>query len=221
MSVSVKPTRCAPPRPRPSAVGGSCASREADRGGVPVRDGRAADVHDTAPARRIRIAVLALSTTNPSNCGLVSLNTASPASPDLVAPVRHPVSSRPSVINRASTTRRAKWIKNTGRVAPTVAGTGSAAPPCRVERIRVLRARRRHEARVQQPRGRLRLLHVPNRDPWVSALAKRSGPSARQIADGIRLSSTSTVACHLGSLETQRGALVRDGHGRRTCRPVR
>lgn len=151
MSVSVKPTRCAPPRPRPGAVGGSCASRDADRGCVLVRDGRAADVHDAAPARRIRSAALAFSTTSPSSCGLVSLDTASPASCELVVPVRHPVSSRPSVINRASTTCQAKWIKNTGRVASTVSGTGSADPRCRVERIRVLRPRRRHEARFSNP----------------------------------------------------------------------
>ena len=80
MPVSVKPTRCAPPRPRPGAAGGSCAGREA--------------------------------------------------------------------------TCQAKWIKTTGRVAPTLPDTGSDAPPCRIERIRGLRARRRHAVRVQQLRSR-------------------------------------------------------------------
>ena len=137
MPASVKPTRRAPPRPRPGANGGSCTSHEADSGGVPAHDDRTADAHDTTPAQRIPNTVLTHSTTSPSNCALVSLNTTSPATPDLVAPVRHPVSSRPSAINRASTTCQAKWIETTGRVTPTLPNTGSDAPPCRIALLTV------------------------------------------------------------------------------------
>ncbi|MFI5878839.1 LexA family protein [Streptomyces sp. NPDC051554] len=54
---------------------------------------------------------------------------------------------------------------------------------------------------------------------WIAEHGK--GLSVRQIADAIGLSSTSSVAHHLGNLETKRGALVRDGHGWRACRLLR
>ena len=54
---------------------------------------------------------------------------------------------------------------------------------------------------------------------WIAEYGE--GPSVRQIADDIGLSSTSSVAYRLGNLEKQRGALVRDGRGWRTCRLVR
>ncbi|MFD7377684.1 LexA family protein [Streptomyces mirabilis] len=50
---------------------------------------------------------------------------------------------------------------------------------------------------------------------WIEE--RGEGPSARQLADDIGLSSTASVAYHLGNLE-ERGALVRDW---RTCRLVR
>ncbi|MFF3585184.1 LexA family protein [Streptomyces mirabilis] len=53
---------------------------------------------------------------------------------------------------------------------------------------------------------------------WIEE--RGEGPSVRQLADDIGLSSTASVAYHLGNLE-ERGALVRDGRGWRTCRLVR
>ncbi|MFJ1536678.1 LexA family protein [Streptomyces mirabilis] len=50
---------------------------------------------------------------------------------------------------------------------------------------------------------------------WIEE--RGEGPSVRQLADGIGLSSTASVAYHLGNLE-ERGALVRNGRGWRTCR---
>lgn len=54
---------------------------------------------------------------------------------------------------------------------------------------------------------------------WIAE--HREGPSIRQIASAVGFSSASSVAHHLGNLEKQRGALVRDGRGQRTCRLVR
>jgi len=46
------------------------------------------------------------------------------------------------------------------------------------------------------------------------------GPTIQQIGDAVGLT-RSSVAYHLGNLEKERGALVRDGRGWRTCRLVR
>ncbi|WP_443057403.1 LexA family protein [Streptomyces sp. NBC_00696] len=54
---------------------------------------------------------------------------------------------------------------------------------------------------------------------WIAE--HREAPSIRQIAGAVGFSSASSVAHHLGNLEKRRGALVRDGRGRRTCRLVR
>ena len=53
---------------------------------------------------------------------------------------------------------------------------------------------------------------------WIAEHGER--PSVRQIAAGVGFSSTPSVAYHLGNLDKQRGAQVRDGRGWRTCRLV-
>ncbi len=88
------------------AVGSAGSSRETDGADVLVCARPAADVRDATAAQRVR---------------------------GLVVPVRHPVSSHPSVIDRASTTCIAEWIKTTagsrrsGRTPdPTLRPAGSS-----------------------------------------------------------------------------------------------
>ncbi|MCX5240460.1 LexA family protein [Streptomyces prunicolor] len=69
--------------------------------------------------------------------------------------------------------------------------------------------------------------HLTGREEQILQCIRRwiaehgEGPSVRQIADDIGFSSTSSVAYHVGNLQKQRGALRRDGRGRRTCRLAR
>jgi SOS-response transcriptional repressor LexA len=69
--------------------------------------------------------------------------------------------------------------------------------------------------------------HLTEREEQILRCIRRwiaehgEGPSVRQIAEDVGFSSTSSVAYHLGNLERQRGALVRDGCGWRTCRLAR
>ena len=54
---------------------------------------------------------------------------------------------------------------------------------------------------------------------WIAEHGE--GSFVRQIADAVGMKSTSSVAYHLENLEGERGALVRDGRGWRTCRLAR
>jgi SOS-response transcriptional repressor LexA len=69
--------------------------------------------------------------------------------------------------------------------------------------------------------------HLTEREGQILAVVRRwiaehgEGPSIRQIADAVGMKSTSSVAYHLNNLKRERGVLVRDGRGWRTCRLAR
>jgi hypothetical protein len=90
-------------------------------------------------------------------------------------------------------------------------GVGGGAPPG--PRRGVAAAKRRPEHLTAREEQILRCIRR-----WIEEHGE--APSLRQLADDIGLSSTASVAYHLGNLE-ERCALVRDGRGWRTCRLVR
>nr|WP_248296159.1 hypothetical protein [Streptomyces sp. S1D4-11] len=146
-----------------------------------------------------------------------------PFPPDLIElqaewQLTYAVLAAPHPVHTTALRRRLQTLSGTAAVSPVLirpgtdaGGARGAAPPGPRRGVAAVNRRPEHlTAREEQ------ILRCIRR--WIEE--RGEGPSVRQLADDIGLSSTASVAYHLGNLE-KRGALVRDGRGWRTCRLVR